>query len=107
MPPAVDAVLDDADDVTALDDALDTLALDEAELVGATVDTTVGRVVGADVGATVGATVGAVVGRTVGIAVGCVTLVVVALWQVKQLLFVKPKSLWNCVICLMPGAPVP
>jgi hypothetical protein len=102
MPPVDDAALDE----TELD-ADETLALDDAELDGAIVGATVGATVGRVVGADVGAIVGAIVGRTVGTTVGCAALVVVVLWQVKQLLFVKPKSLWNCVICLTPGAPVP
>ena len=81
------------------------------DAVGATVgapDDAVGATVGALAGADVGATVGCLVGATVGCAVGATSPGASVLWHVKQLLLVKPKSRWNCVICGMPdAAPVP
>jgi hypothetical protein len=80
----LDDALIDADelDVDALADDAE-LVLDELELVGAVV----GRTVGAGV----------------AVGTGVASDAPADLWHVIQLLLVKPKSLWNWVVCGIPG----
>lgn len=87
-----------ADDV-ALDAAELDVALDPDDALDAELDVVVGRAVGVTVGATGG--------TTVGEGVATASPGVAGLWHVKQFAFVKPKSLWNCVTCGIPDAPVP